>query len=107
MECTVHSVLNAFDTCTFGKVCEMKIRIMPLLMLVGMFSLTYSQGTKQDTTAADSLLLKQLEQQMQKPTAEAQPAEQPAQPRSGISTNPNMSAIGDFQAGYHGNVERN
>ncbi len=107
MECAVRSVSNAFNTCTLGKVRRMKIRIMPLLMLMGMFSLAYSQETKQDTTAADSLLLKQVEQQMQKPATEAQPAEQPAQPRSGISTNPNISAIGDFQAGYHGNVERN
>ena len=64
---------------------------------------TYSQ---QDTTAVDSLLLKQLEQQMQKPHAAPQAVEQPAQPRSAISTNPNISAIGDFQGAYRSNVER-
>ena len=42
---------------------------------------------------------------MQPPPAQAQPA--PAQMRSGISTNPNMSAIGDFQGSYQSDTGRN
>jgi hypothetical protein len=57
-----------------------------------------------DSTASDSLLLKQLELQMQPP---AQTAPTPPQVRSGISTNPNMSAIGDFQGSYHSGIGRN
>lgn len=57
-----------------------------------------------DSTAADSLLLKQPERQMQPP---AQTSQAPVQPRSGISTNPNMSAIGDFQGSYHSGIDRN
>lgn len=57
---------------------------------------------RQDTTAvSDSTLLKQIEQQM----APA-PAAQPAQPRSAISTNPNISVIGDFQGSYRSDADR-
>lgn len=44
---------------------------------------------------------------MQKPAPATKANEQAAQPRSNISTNPNISAIGDFQAAYRNNSERN
>ena len=71
------------------------------------FCLAQSQEVKQDTMTVDSLLLNQIEQQMEKPmTATVQSAEQAAQPRSGASTNPNISAIGDFQSAYSNNAVR-
>lgn len=55
--------------------------------------------SQQDSTqtAADSLLLKQLERQM---GAAAQPSVPQAAPRTAPSTNPNISVIGDFRASY-------
>jgi len=53
---------------------------------------------QQDTTAtADSLLIQQLQKELS-PTQ--QPAPQQAAPRSAISSNPNMSVVGDFRAQY-------
>ncbi|HEY6190941.1 MAG TPA: hypothetical protein VI215_01295 [Bacteroidota bacterium] len=75
--------------------------ILVSLFTVAAVSPAFSQA---DSTAADSLLLKQLEQQMQPPAQTAPPQ---AQVRSGISTNPNMSAIGDFQGAYHSGTGRN
>ena len=61
--------------------------------------------SQQDTTVVpDSTLLKQIEQQMQ---STAQTTQSTAQPRSAISTNPNMSVIGDFQGYYHRKTSRN
>ena len=54
-----------------------------------------------DSTKADSLLLQQIEQQMQ---AGNQP---PVQPRSTISLNPDIGVIGDFQASYFNRGKRN
>jgi len=50
-----------------------------------------------DSTAADSALLKQIEQQMQN---NSQPAQQPQQTRSTLSFNPDIGVIGDFQGSY-------
>ena len=50
-----------------------------------------------DSTAADSALLKQIEQQMQ---SNSQPAQQPQQTRSSLSFNPDIGVIGDFQGSY-------
>jgi len=77
-------------------------KIVSILFLI--FVTTCVSPSQQDsTTAADSLLLKQIEQQMQPAVQSAQPG---AQPRSGISTNPNISAIGDFQSSYHSMHDR-
>lgn len=57
-----------------------------------------------DSTAADSILLKQIEQQMQGAT---QPAQQPAQGRSGLTFNPDIGVIGDFQGSYISKGKRN
>jgi len=50
-----------------------------------------------DSTAADSALLKQIEQQMQ---SNSQPAQQPQQTRSSLTFNPDIGVIGDFQGSY-------
>jgi hypothetical protein len=57
-----------------------------------------------DSTSKDSLLLKQIEEQMQ-----AQSTNQPApqQTRSGISANPDLSVIGDFQGSYISSGKKN
>ena len=59
---------------------------------------------QQDSTAVDSLLVKQLEQQMQPsgPTPPSQTA-----PRSAPTTNPDISAIGDFRSLYTSEGKRN
>jgi len=55
-----------------------------------------------DSTAADSVLLKQIEQQM---ATNSQPAVQ--QPRSSLSFNPDIGVIGDFQTSYMSRGKRN
>jgi hypothetical protein len=55
-----------------------------------------------DSTTKDSLLLKQLEEQMQTNT----PATTP-QTRSAISANPDLSVIGDFQGSYISKGKKN
>ncbi len=73
-------------------------------LCISIFIIVGSSSAQQDSSAAaDSTLLRQLEQAM-KPQAPAPAAS--AQPRSGISTNPNISGIGDFQAQYHDNTSR-
>ena len=59
---------------------------------------------QQDSTSVDSLLIKQLEQQMQ--TAAPPPAP-PAASRSAPTTNPDISAIGDFRSLYTNEGKRN
>ena len=58
-----------------------------------------------DSTAADSVLLKQVEQQMQGANQPA--AQQPQQGRSGLSFNPDIGVIGDFQGAYISKGKRN
>lgn len=61
---------------------------------------------QQDTTKAisvDSLLIQQLQQQM---TPVPQPATPTTAPRATLSTNPNMSVIGDFRATYFSPARR-
>lgn len=60
-----------------------------------------AQTVADSTSAADSALLKQIEQQM----APAQPA--PAQTRSTISANPDIGVIGDFQGSYISKGKKN
>jgi hypothetical protein len=57
-----------------------------------------------DSTARDSLLLKQIEEQMQSQSIN-QPA--PQQTRSGITANPDLSVIGDFQGSYISKGKKN
>jgi hypothetical protein len=55
-----------------------------------------------DSTSKDSLLLKQIEEQMQ---SNNQPL--PQQPRSSLSFNPDIGVIGDFQTSYISKGKRN
>jgi hypothetical protein len=55
-----------------------------------------------DSTAKDSALLKQVEQQMQDANTSA-----PEQPRSTLTFNPDIGVIGDFQASYTSRGKRN
>ena len=55
-----------------------------------------------DSTAKDSILLKQIEEQM---SANVQPA--PVQVRSSLSFNPDIGVIGDFGASYDSRGKKN
>ena len=60
---------------------------------------------QQDSTAAsDSILLKQIEQQLQ---ANTSPAPAPQQYRSPVSTNPDIGVVADFRALYASQGNRN
>jgi len=75
------------------------------LLLTAIFIYNTSQGqVPPDSTAADSVLLKQIEQQMQ---SAPQPAQQSPQGRSGLSFNPDIGVIGDFQGSYISKGKRN
>ncbi|MDP9230734.1 MAG: hypothetical protein M3O67_08690, partial [Bacteroidota bacterium] len=55
-----------------------------------------------DSTSTDSILLKQVEQEMQ---TNNQPT--PQQTRSGLTFNPDMGVIGDFQGSYISRGKKN
>ena len=57
------------------------------------------------TAAADSALLKQIESQMQQQTV--QQAAPPQQTRSGVTVNPDLGVIGDFQGSYISKGKKN
>lgn len=63
-----------------------------------------AQVVKDSTATADSMLLKQIELQMQNQN-NTQPA--PAQTRSGLSANPDIGVIGDFQLSYISKGKKN
>ena len=67
------------------------------LMFILFTSIAIIAQVPADSTAADSALLKQIEQQMQ---SNSQPAQQPQQTRSTLSFNPDIGVIGDFQGSY-------
>jgi hypothetical protein len=67
------------------------------LMFILFTSIAVIAQVPADSTAADSALLKQIEQQMQ---SNNQPAQQPQQTRSTLSFNPDIGVIGDFQGSY-------
>src|SRR5207344_1026328 len=58
---------------------------------------------QQDSVVVDSVLLKQVESQMNTETESAKPA---AQTRSATISNPNISVIGDFRLNYISNEHR-
>jgi hypothetical protein len=62
-----------------------------------------STGIRTDSTAMDSLLLKQIEQQMQTTTTDADPQKT----RSAISTNPDIGVVADFRGSYLSLGKRN
>jgi len=67
------------------------------LLLFSAFDISAAQQTD-STAVADSLLMLQLQRSMQ-PAAAVQQQSAPA-PRSTLSTNPDISAIGDFRTSY-------
>ena len=77
------------------------LKTTSIIAVVSSLALTTVSAQQTDTSAvADSLLLLQLQRSMQ-PAAPVQAAPQPAPaPRSTLSTNPDLSAIGDFRASY-------
>lgn len=78
-------------------------------ILLAIICLTYTsiQAQQTDSTAvADSLLLKQLQQSMQTPAPTTTVQQAPAAPRSTLSTNPDLSAIGDFRSSYNDMTSR-
>ncbi len=74
-----------------------------LLFLIFINKISFSQ-VPADSTAADSALLKQIEQQMQENT---QPTQQPQQTRSSLTFNPDLGVIGDFQGSYISSGKKN
>ncbi len=63
-----------------------------------------SSFTQNDKSATDSLLLKQLEREMQA----TQPIQQPSsQTQLPPSSNPKISVVGDFQSAWRNNAKRN
>jgi hypothetical protein len=75
------------------------LKILPLLLFTG--NVCIGQVAS-DSTSRDSLLLKQIEAQMQ---ATIPVATQPA--RSSLSFNPDIGVIGDFQSSYTSRGNRN
>ena len=74
---------------------------LSLVITVLLSEMSFAQ-VPADSTAADSILLKQIEQQMQ---SGIQPA--PQQARSSLSFNPDIGVIGDFQGSYISKEKRN
>ena len=78
-------------------------KIIPALLLLSVIILNNKAVAQTDSTAAaDSALLKQIEQQLQTNT---QPA--PQQTRSGISSNPDIGAVADFRGSYISQGKKN
>ncbi len=79
-------------------------RILPLsLLLIFAYIGSNAQVVKDSTAVADSILLKQIELQMAGTTV--QPA--PAQARSGLTANPDLGVVGDFQGSYISRGKKN
>jgi hypothetical protein len=80
-------------------------RFYGIILLLLFFAVTTvnAQTTTDSTAAADSALLKQVEAQMQ----QAAPPPAPQQTRSGISANPDIGVIGDFQTSYISKGKKN
>ena len=74
-----------------------------IAVIVMICAITFNKAQAQiDSTATDSVLLKQIEQQMQ---ANTEPA--PQQTRSAISTNPDIGVVADFRGSYISQGKRN
>jgi hypothetical protein len=72
-----------------------------LLLLILFISEASMAQNKTDSTATDSVLLKQIEEQMN----QNQPV--PQQTRSSLSFNPDIGVIGDFQSSYTSKGDKN
>jgi len=89
---------------------RMKIKTILInlfLLQALLISITSVAQVHKDSTAVDSALLKQVEQQMQaSPSDQPSPAPAPQQ-RSGLTFNPDIGVIGDFQGSYISRGKRN
>ena len=79
-----------------------KIITVIVLIMATIFNKVVAQT---DSTATDSVLLKQIEQQLQANEQQQQPA--PQQTRSGISSNPDIGVVADFRGSYLSLGKRN
>jgi hypothetical protein len=78
---------------------------IPLLFFLSISITSLAQTPTADSTAiADSILMKQIEAQL---GSAAQPDAPAPQPRSGISANPDIGVIGDFQTSYTSQGKKN
>ena len=77
-------------------------KIIPVFVLLSTILFSNKIVAQIDSTATDSVLLKQIEQQMQTNN----PAT-PPQTRSGISTNPDIGLVADFRASYTSQGKKN
>jgi hypothetical protein len=75
------------------------MKTIPIILFI-FFAVNVVLAQAPDSTQADSLLLLQIQSQMQQPATSA-----PV--RSGISANPDISVIGDFRGSYQSNATRN
>ncbi len=74
------------------------------ILLLSAFFFSNKTIAQTDSTATDSVLLKQIEQQMQTNTT-TQAA--PQQTRSGISSNPDIGVVADFRTSYISQGKKN
>ena len=77
-------------------------KIIPVIVLLSAIIFSNKTVAQTDSTATDSVLLKQIEQQMQTNTEVA-----PQQTRSGISSNPDIGVVADFRASYISQGKKN
>lgn len=76
-------------------------RTISIILALLYLALTSAGAQQTDSSAvADSLLLLQLQRSMQPAAATSAVQQTPAAPRSTLSTNPDLSAIGDFRSSY-------
>ena len=79
------------------------IRIDKILITTFLAMASTAVGQQDTVTTVDSLLIRQLEQEM---LIDPRPTVQEAAPRTAPSTNPDLSAIGDFRSSYTSIGER-
>ena len=82
---------------------KFRIRLYGIISFLLINSATVCFGQVPDSTAGDSVLLKQIETQLSQDNTQAAPQ----QTRSSITVNPDMGVIGDFQASYISRGKKN
>src|SRR4051812_23252939 len=75
---------------------------LKILFLLALVNCQVSSAQNTDSTATDSTLLKQIEQEM----GNSNPPP-PVQTRSGLSFNPDIGVIGDFRGAYISEGKKN
>ena len=78
-------------------------RIIAVTLLLTAIVYSNTALAQTDSTARDSILLKQIEQQLQT----AAPPAVPQQTRSGISSNPDIGVVADFRGSYTSQGKKN